>query len=268
MRLTRRLATQCLATRCLALAAPALLLGAADRAPVAALPLSRMETGWWRARHLEKLAEIRGRRVDLIWLGDSITQDWERRGPPDWQDFAPVWQHFYGDRNAVNLGFKGDNTGHLLWRMANGEIDGIQPKAAVVLIGANNMGRVHWSAPQTIAGIDAVVDDLRRRLPTTQVLLLGVLPSIRSKWVTRTTDEVNHGLATRFGGGAVADVTYMDLGALFLRDGQVDRADFFDDLLDPPDPPLHPSVAAQTRMAEAIEPALATMLGDRSKVRR
>ncbi len=255
-------------TRRLALAAPALLLGAADRQPIAAVPLSRMETGWWRARHLEKLAEVRTRRIDLIWLGDSITQDWERQGPPDWQDFAPVWQRFYGDRNAVNLGFKGDNTGHLLWRMANGEIDGIQPKAAVVLIGANNMGRVHWSAPQTIGGIEAVVDDLRRRLPTTQVLLLAVLPSLRSKWVTRTTEEVNRGLAARYGGGAVAGVAYMDLTALFLHDGQVERTAFYDDLLDSPDPPLHPSVTAQTRMAEAIEPALAAMLGDRSKVRR
>lgn len=255
-------------TRRLVLAAPALLLGAADRVPLAALPLSRMETGWWRARHQEKLAEIRMRRVDLIWLGDSITQDWEGRGPPDWQDFAPVWQRFYGDRNAVNLGFKGDNTGHLLWRMANGEIDGIQPKAAVVLIGANNMGRVHWSAPQTIAGINAVVDNLRLRLPTTQVLLLAVLPSVRSKWVTRTTEEINRGLAARYGGGAVADVTYMNLGGLFMRDGQVDRAAFYDDLLDPADPPLHPTAAAQTRMAEAIEPVLAAMLGDHSKVRR
>lgn len=252
------------------LAAPALLLGGADRperVPLAATPLSRMETPWWRARHAEKLAEVRAGRVDLVWLGDSITQDWERRGPPDWLDFAPVWQRFYGDRHAVNLGFNGDNTGHLLWRMQNGELDGIQPRAAVVLIGANNMGRVHWSAQQTLAGIDAVLAELRRRLPGTKALLIGVLPSVRSAWVTRTTEEVNHGLASRYGAGS-ADVTYMDLGGLFMRDGQVDRTAFYDDMLTPPDQPLHPSVAAQTRMAEAIEPTLAAMLGDRSRVRR
>jgi lysophospholipase L1-like esterase len=260
-------------TRRLLLAAPALLLGGADRAPIermtlAATPLSRMETPWWRARHQEKLQEIRGRAVDLVWLGDSITQNWERRGPPDWMDFAPVWQQFYGDRRAVNLGFKGDNTGHLLWRMQNGELDGIEPRAAVVLIGANNMGRVHWSAPQTLAGIDAVLAELHRRLPGTKALLIGVLPSIRSKWVTQTTVQVNHGLAARYGGGAVPDVAYIDLSAIFMRDGQVDRGAFYDDMLDPPDPPLHPTVAAQTRMAEAIEPALAAMLTDRSRTRR
>ncbi len=260
-------------TRRLLLAAPALLLAGADRAPIermplAATPLSRMETPWWRARHQEKLQEIRGRAVDLVWLGDSITQNWERQGPPEWMDFAPVWQRFYGDRRAVNLGFKGDNTGHLLWRMQNGELDGIEPRAAVVLIGANNMGRVHWSAPQTLAGIDAVLAELHRRLPGTKALLSGVLPSIRSKWVTQTTAEVNRGLAARYGGGAVPGVTHMDLSAMFMRDGQVDRGAFYDDMLDPPDPPLHPTVAVQTRMAEAVEPTLAAMLEDLSRARR
>lgn len=237
------------------------LLAGVDRVPVAATPISRMDTPWWRARHLEKLAELRRGRVDLIWLGDSITQDWEQEGPPAWRDFAPVWQQFYGDRHAVNLGFKGDSTAHLLWRMTNGELDGIAPKAAIVLIGANNLGRVHWSAAQTVAGIEAVVAELQRRLPETKVLLLGVLPSVRSKWVTRTTREINDSLAARFGGGGA--VVYMDLSPLFMRDGQVDRTQFLDDQLEPPDPPLHPTAQAQRRMAEAIEPTLATMLGDK-----
>ncbi len=251
-------------TRRLALLGAGALLGAADRVPVAATPLARQDTPWWRTRHQEKLAELRSRRVDLVWLGDSITQDWEKQGPPDWQDFAPVWQRFYGGRNAVNLGFRGDNTSHLLWRMRNGELDGIHPKAAVVLIGANNLGRVHWSAPQTLAGIVAVVDELRSRLPATRVLLLGILPSVRSKYVSRTANAVNLGLAERYPPGG--DVTFMDLSRLFVRDGQVDRTQFFDDQLDPPDPPLHPTAQAQERIAEAIEPTLAAMLGDRPRM--
>ncbi len=253
-------------SRRLLLLGPAALLGAADRVPVAATPMPRMDTPWWRARHQEKLAEIKRGRVDLVWLGDSITQDWEQQGPPDWRDFAPVWQRFYGDRNAVNLGFKGDTTAHLLWRMQNGELDGIRPKAAVVLIGANNMGRVHWDAPQTVAGIAAVLDELQRRLPGTRILLLSVLPSIRSKWVTRTTNAINHELATRYAPGGT--ITFMDLSRLFLRDGEVDRSQFFDDNLVPPDPPLHPTAQAQQRIAEAIEPALSSLLGDRNRLRR
>ncbi len=247
------------------LAAP--LLGAADRVPVAATPISRMETGSWRARHEAKLQEIRSRRIDLVWLGDSITQDWELTGPEDWRNFAPVWQRFYGDRNALNLGFGGDNTAHLLWRMQNGELDGLRPKVAIILIGANNMGRVRWTAPQTIAGIEAVVAECRKRLPGTRIILVSVLPSIRSKYVTRTTEAVNHELAAEFGNAAVPGVTWLDVTRLFLRNGEVDRTLFFDDQLTPPNPPLHPTPQAQARLAEAIEPVLAPLLGDRPKLR-
>ena len=255
-----------LARRLLLAGPAALLAGAApERTPVAATPISRMETPSWRARHEAKLAEVRGRRIDLVWLGDSITQDWELDGPEEWFRFAPVWQRFYGDRNALNLGFGGDNTAHLLWRMMNGELAGIQPKAAIILIGANNMGRVRWTAPQTIAGIQAVVDECRRRLPATKIILVGILPSIRNKYVTRTTELVNRELAQRFSPGAAPGLTYVDATRLFLKDGQVDRAQFFDDHLTPPNPPLHPTAQAQARLAEAIEPALAPMMGDRPR---
>lgn len=252
-------------TRRAALLGAGVFVGAAERVPLSALPLARMDTPWWRARHAAKLDELRSRPVDLIWLGDSITQSWEMTGPPDWRDFAPVWQRFYGDRNAVNLGFKGDNTAHLLWRMRNGSLDGIAPKAAVVLIGANNLGRVRWTAPQTVAGINAVTAELAQRLPMTKVLLLGVLPSLRSPWATRTTDEINRELARLHPPGS--PVRFMDLAPLFMRHGEVDRTQFYDDQLSPRDPPLHPTAQAQARMAEAIEPVLAVMMGDRSKVR-
>lgn len=251
------------------LAGPALLLGGAaagTSTAVAAIPISRMETLWWRVRHEDKLATIRGNgRFDVVWLGDSITQDWEMAGPEGWRDFAPVWQHYYGDRRALNLGFKGDTTAHLLWRMTNGELEGLRPKVAVVLIGANNMGRVHWTGPQTVAGIEAVVVEAQARLPGTRIVLVSVLPSVRSKYVTRTTEEVNRGLAARYGGGGVPGVTYVDVTELFMREGVVDRSQFLDDLLVPPEPPLHPTAQAQGRVAAAIEPVVAGVLGDRAK---
>ena len=163
----------------------------------AATPISRMDTPWWRARHEAKLEELRKGRIDLVFLGDSLTQDWEKHGPPDWLDFAPIWQRFYGDRNAINLGFTGDATAHLLWRIENGEVAGITPKVAVILIGANNLGRLHWSAEDTVAGIDAIIAQLRRRLPHTKLLLLGVLPSDRSAWATETTLAINRALAAQ-----------------------------------------------------------------------
>ena len=249
--------------RALLLGAPALLLAGAERVPVAARPISRMETPWWRKRHEEKLIEARRRRgIQLVWLGDSITQDWEEAAPEPWRDFKPAWQHFYGGRHALNLGFKGDATSHLLWRMQNGELAGLAPKAAVILIGANNMGLVHWNAEQSVAGIDAVVHECLERLPRTSILLLSVLPSIRSKYVDRTTIQINHALAARYGNGQVPGVTYMDVTSLFMKDGQVDRTQFLDPLLTPPDPPLHPTAQAQGRLAAAIDPVLSKLLGD------
>ena len=142
---------------------------AADAATImAATPISRTDLPWWRARHEAKLREIAQTKPDLIFLGNSIMQNWEKSGPPDWQDFAPAWQRFYGDRNAVNLGFTGDTTASLLWRIRNGEVDHMSPKAAVVLIGANNLGKVHWAAEDTVAGIGAIIDELHKRLPDTK----------------------------------------------------------------------------------------------------
>lgn len=230
--------------------------------PLAAVPIARLETKWWRERHEQKLAELKRGPVDLVFLGDSITANWERAGPEPWRDYRAAWSHFYGDRHAVNLGFVGDATSHLLWRMGHGELDGIAPKAAVILIGANNVGRVHWPAPDSIIGIETVVAEAQRRLPRTKLLLLAVLPSDRNPWATQTAREINQGLAARFGKDAA--VSYLDLAPLFMRDGAVDRGQFYDPMLTPPEPPLHPTAQAQARMAAAIEPTLARLLGDRN----
>jgi lysophospholipase L1-like esterase len=249
----------------LCLTAIVLLLCGATSPPthtvLAATPLSRMDLPWWRARHEVKLQELHQTRVDLVFLGDSITQDWEHHGPPDWVDFAPTWQRFYGDRNAINLGFTGDATSHLLWRIENGEVAGITPKVAVVLIGANNLGRLHWSASDTVAGIDAIITQLHRRLPHTKLLLLGVLPSERSPWVTEMTQTINAMLAARY--GHASDVTYLDVGRVFMQGGRLNTDLFADPMQNPPRPPLHPNAHGQALMAEAMEPTLAALLGDR-----
>lgn len=250
----------------LLLAGAALASRPVQHVVLAATPISRMDLPWWRQRHEAVLERIHRGRTDLIFLGDSITQDWERHGPPAWMDFQPIWTRFYGDRNAVNMGFVGDTTASLLWRIRNGEVDGISPKVAIVLIGANNLGRVHWSASDTVAGIDAIINELRRRLPQTRILLLGVLPSERSAWASATTRTINAALAERY--GAASDVAYLDLSPLFMRDGRLDRDLFFDPLLTPPEPPLHPTAQAQERMAESIEPTLARLMGDRNHLTR
>src|SRR5271166_422807 len=221
---------------------------------LAATPISRTDLAWWRGRHEAKLRELAQAKPELIFLGDSITQNWEKSGPPEWQDFARAWQRFYGDRHAVNLGFTGDTTASLLWRIRNGEVDHITPKVAVILIGANNLGKVHWSAEDTVAGISAIIEELHRPLPATKILLLAVLPSERSAWVTDTTNQINRMLAAEY--QASTAVSYLDLTAMFMRKGVLNRDLYYDPKLTPPAPPLHPTAQGMAMMAEAMEPLL------------
>jgi lysophospholipase L1-like esterase len=231
------------------------------RTVLAATPIARLDLKWWRRRHLAKLVELRHVRPSLIFLGDSITQQWEYDGPEPWRNFVPQWERFYGDRNAVNLGFTGDTTASLLWRIQNGEVDGIAPKVAVVLIGANNLGWLRWSAEDTVPGIDTIIAELRRRLPMTRILLLGVLPSERSDWTTQTTWTINRTLDTEYAHDPV--VTFLDVGFVFMKGEQLNRDLFLDPKLKPPAPPLHPSAQGQALMSAAMEPVLAGLLGDR-----
>ena len=240
-----------------ALALPAL----AARLPLAAVPMARLNLSWWAERHQQKLAEIKGQPVGLVWLGDSITQGFES---PEYQ---PAWQRFYGDRHPLNLGFSGDATSHLLWRLNHGEVAGLAPKLAIVLIGANNLGRLHWPAADDIVGIEAVVARTQALLPHTKVLVLGVLPSDRGPWVAQTTARINAALAAHYAHDAVPGVTFTDQAALFMHDGKVDDAQFHDIKLVPPQPALHPSPEAQARLAAAIEPTVSALMGDRDHSR-
>ncbi len=227
----------------------------ADGLPLAAVPIGRLPEAWWRDRHTAKLAEAKRGPVDLVLLGDSITQDYERHGPDAAHDFAPVWQRYYADRHALNLGFSGDATSHLLWRVMHGEIDGIAPRAAIIMIGTNNLGRLHWSAPDTVLGIETVVAEVHRRQPHMKLLLLSVPPSRRGPATTQAETAINAALAARYGGGAEPYVRFHDLTSLFTRDGMFDQTWFIDG--------LHPSPDGQARMAAAIEPEVSAMLGDR-----
>ncbi len=237
---------------------PVLLCAAAAALPPAARPYSRQDLPWWHARFITKQNELRTANPDLIWLGDSITQQFETAGPEPWRNFAPIWNRFYAPRHAVNLGFKGDATAHLLWRIQNGELANIHPRLAIILIGANNFGHLHWPAQPTLQGIEAITATLHQRLPQTKILLLGVLPSIRSAWVDANTAELNTALARRYAAGT--DATFIDLTPLFLTHGHIDPSRFIDPHLTPPDPPLHPDAATQLRIAETIEPAVEKLM--------
>ena len=244
------------------ISAGSLLAGTALAAHVilAAVPIGRMDLPWWRARFLAKQHDIADGRFGLIYYGDSITQNFERVGKTPDSDWPAVWQRFYGRYHPINLGFIGDTTASLLWRLDHGEgkvrgIDG-PPRAAILLIGANNLGRPHWGAAETLAGIAADIDAIHHHLPDTHIILVSVLPADRGPWVAANTGAINAGLGARYGAGTVPYVTYVDVTSVFMRHGRVDDSLFIDPHLRPPGPPLHPNATAAADIAERVAPAV------------
>ncbi|MGE4490678.1 MAG: GDSL-type esterase/lipase family protein, partial [Kiritimatiellales bacterium] len=141
----------------------------AEQANDAVVPVSRADRASWVDRHNEKLKAIQSGEVGMILVGDSITHNWEKAG-------KNVWNEFFSQRNAVNLGFGGDRTQHVLWRLNHGEIDGINPKVAMVMIGTNNSNGDDNTAEEIADGIKAIVMCLRDKLPETKILVLAIFP--------------------------------------------------------------------------------------------
>jgi lysophospholipase L1-like esterase len=232
------------------------------KTPPHAIPLSRLDDPIWRHRHEAKLREAASRPINLLLLGDSITANYELAGPDALHDYRDVQRRFFAGRNAFNLGFSGDGTQNLLWRIMNGEIDGLEPKVAVVLIGTNDIGWIGRCASATVEGVAAAVDELHQRLPATAILLVGVLPSDRGPVVRQATDVINAALLARYGGGVVPYVVFEDVSQAFMTQGTLDTALFADPRQVPREPALHPSPEGQARMAAALEPALSRLMGD------
>jgi lysophospholipase L1-like esterase len=138
------------------------------------------------ARHKDFLKRIEQSKGagDVIFLGDSITHGWEGQ---------KAWQEHFGAFKPVNLGIGGDQTGHVLWRITDGkELDQLQPKAAVIMIGTNNTGG--HSAEQIAGGIKAIVEELKRQKPNIKILVLGVFPRGGSGDAERSLDQITAGI--------------------------------------------------------------------------
>lgn len=224
------------------------LVGIAQEKETATLKPVPREGGWMQ-RHESMNSRVKQGNVDVVFIGDSITQGWEGAG-------KDVWQKSYGDRNAVNLGIGGDRTQHVLWRLEHGNIEGIKPKLAVLMIGTNNSGT---DSPEDIAeGIKAVVKTLRTKLPQTRVLVLGIFP--RGADPSDPKRQVNQ-KANEIVAKSVADdpmVQYVDIGKNFLQDDGTLSKDIMPDL-------LHLSPKGYEIWAEAIEPYIKKALGEKNQ---
>jgi lysophospholipase L1-like esterase len=231
----------------------------------ATVPTDLLHSSWWADRHKAAVEAAKSHPdTQLLLIGDSITNNYEKANPPD-ENFLPTWKEFYEPRKALNLGVSGDTTANVLWRIEHGEVDGLHPKVAVVLIGTNNTSQHNnHTAEQTEAGIDAVVSDLEQHLPETKILLLGILPSDLSESKTERDQEINRYLAACYGENP--QVTYLDISSVFYKNGALNSDLFYDSRLPQHGKSLHPDTKGQRMMAEAIEPTLAKLMGDSPRV--
>ncbi|MBJ7537904.1 GDSL-type esterase/lipase family protein [Marinomonas transparens] len=213
--------------------------------PLSVVP-AKQETDWWLPRHEAKLVQKEAMdRVDLVFLGDSITQAWEVEG-------ADIWDEFYRPRNALNLGFNGDRTEHVLWRLEQGEVDDIQPKLLVLLIGTNNTGHRQDKAEDTALGIKKILDVLAEKLPHTKILLLAIFPrSAKPTQQLRVLNDSINQIIQHYGDDE--RVFYLDINAHFLtNEGVLSRRvakDF-----------LHPNGSQYSRWADLIEPSIQRLM--------
>lgn len=192
-------------------------------------------------RHQVFVSAAKKGGIDLLFLGDSITAGWVRQ--------KPIWDKAFGDYKPANFGISGDRTQHVLWRVQNGELEGIKPKVAVVMIGTNNSGTD--SAVGIATGVMKIVDTIREKLPDTKILLLAIFPRGEKPNAQRAKiTEVNQLIAKLHD---EEHIFFLDIGDKFLQpDGSLTK-EIMPDY-------LHLSASGYQIWADAISPKLAELM--------
>jgi lysophospholipase L1-like esterase len=229
----------------------------ADAAANPALaPAPREGEAWNQLNDAINARTAEGRQmgnIDLLFVGDSITQAWAGAG-------RTAWEKHFAPRGAANLGIGGDQTQHVIWRMQNGNLEGLAkpaagraPRLAVVMIGTNNLSAGH--TPEEVAGgVKGVMESIQARVPGVKILLLAILPrgehpddALRHK--VNDTNTLLKPLADGM------TIHYLDTGGVFLQsDGTISK-DIMPDF-------LHLSPEAYEMWAQAIEPKVKEILGE------
>lgn len=180
---------------------------------------------WWMPRHEEKLTEDDRETADVLFVGDSITHGWETTG-------KAVAEDYFSGFSIYNIGYSGDRTENVLWRFEHGEIDGISPEVAVLMIGTNNTGHRQDPPECTAKGIETILDKMENKLPDTHVLLLAIFP--RSESPDDELRELNEEINNRIRGfGSREYVTFVNINDVFLTEECVLTEEIMPDELHP-----------------------------------
>lgn len=202
--------------------------------------------GFFRQKHEANKAVAKQGEAEILFMGDSITDFWRNENGP----FAgkTVFDEHFGDWKVANFGIAGDTTQGVLYRLQNGEGEGFQPKAVMLMIGTNNTGRN--SAAEIAEGIGAVVLELQNRFPKAKILLLAVFPRGRANDPVRgVIAEINATIQKLHDGERVH---YLDIGKRFLDDDGNIPQDVMSD-------GLHPSAKGYEIWAQAVKEPLSKL---------
>ena len=234
---------------------PNFLPGAVTQAPLPAdQPAPRTDPNSLIA-HEQLLDKAKKGRIDIYFEGDSITRRW---GATDYPDLLADWkQNFYG-WNAADFGWGGDRTENILWRLENGELDGVNPKVIVLLAGTNNLGnRVSATGPDpkvadVTSGIQAILRVQQSKAPEAVIILTAIFPRNDDPDLTPIINRINENLPRLADGKKIRFLNIND--KLADRDGKL-----FDGMMNPDK--LHPALKGYQVWADALKPIFTELLG-------
>ncbi|HEY4088643.1 MAG TPA: GDSL-type esterase/lipase family protein [Bryobacteraceae bacterium] len=205
--------------------------------------------------HEQLLEKAKAGGVDIYFEGDSITRRW---GATDYPQFLENWkQNFFG-WNAGDFGWGADRVENILWRLQNGELDGVNPKVIVLLAGTNNVGShippdIDAAADSVIRGLQAVVNVMREKAPNTVIILTAIFPRNDNMAVLPEIAKINAGLAKMADGKTIR---YLDINnKLADADGKL-----YEGMLNDRDK-LHPQLKGYQVWADALKPIFTGILG-------
>lgn len=205
--------------------------------------------------HRQLLAKRTQGRIDVYFMGNSITRRW---GATDYPHFLAHWRESFHGWNAANFGWGADGIEHMLWRIENGELDGVNPRVIVLLAGTNNVGRVPGGDEKVadiVRGLRALVALMQQKAPNATIVLTGIFPREDSlptaPAINAEIASVNAGVAAMADGRTIRWVNVND--RLTHADGRL-RTELFMDA-------LHPNVQGYQVWADALTPVLRELLG-------
>lgn len=210
----------------------------------------------FRTKHAAYVELAKKGDIDLLFMGDSITDFWRNEGPAGVANppraGKTVFEKYYGAMKAANFGISGDSTQGVLFRLLDGEGQGFQPKAIMLMIGTNNASPPNSCSSGEIAeGVGAIVMELRKDFPAAKILLLAIFPRGNpGDAVRKIVADVNPIIARLHDG---KNVFYLDIGAKFLDANGVLPPDIMADK-------LHPNEKGYEIWAEAVKGPLAELM--------